>query len=141
MARRRAAADAEIARRLEMTPAPGTPNRIQAEELRGWAVAYLRDQDEELARFPDLAGQPHWNLWMMDARFQDAIFAVLIFRPTGIELFCGTGNAREVRQFAESDCPENPDEVLAAMRARFFIPEASLRLDRRAAEGWLGRSW
>jgi hypothetical protein len=141
MARRRKAVDTEIARRLTTTPAPGSPNRIRAEELKEWAVEYLACNDEELSRFPELAGQPHWNLWMMDARYQDALFAVLIFRADGVEFFCGTGNAYEVKRFAESDFPDNPDEVLGMMTARFSIPAGSVRLNRKAAEKWLGRSW
>ena len=109
--------------------------------LKQWAIEYLNDQDEELARFPDLAGQAHWNLWMMDARYQDALFAVLIFRRDGMEFFCGTGNAYEVKRFAESDFPDNPDEVFGMMGAKFSIPEGSVRFDRRAAEKWLGRGW
>jgi len=78
---------------------------------------------------------------MMDARYQDALFAVLIFRPDGMEFFCGTGNAYEVKSFAESDFPDNPDEVSGMMAAKFSIPEGSVSFHRRAAERWLGRGW
>ena len=109
--------------------------------MRQWAIEYLDEYDDELVRFPELVGQPHWNLWMMDARFEDALFAVLIFRTDGLEFFCGKGNAFEVKRFAECDFPDNPDEVLAMMAARFSIPKGSVRLGRRAAETWLGRGW
>jgi hypothetical protein len=141
VAKRRATVDAEIARRLDATPAPGSPNRISAQQLKEWAVEYLHDYDDELARFPELAGQPHWNLWMLDARYEDALFAVLLFRPEGVEFFCGTGNAFAVKGFAESHLADDPNDVLAEMSERFSIPEGTGHLDRQAAEEWLGRSW
>jgi hypothetical protein len=141
MAKRQAAVETEIARRLEAALSPGSPNRITAQEMRAWAVEYLDETVEELSRFTDLAGQPHWNLWMMDTRFEDALFAVLIFRADDVEFFCGTGNAFQIKRFAESDYPNNPDDVLAMMTAKFSIPEGSIRLARQAAEKWLGRGW
>jgi hypothetical protein len=129
---------AEIASRLDETPAPDSPNRISERELREWAVKYLGEYDEELRRFPDLVGQAHWDLWMVDARHEDALFAVLIFRNDGVEFFCGTGNAYDVREFAES---QNPEELLGMMSASFSIPGESVRLSRSEAEQWLGPCW
>ena len=132
---------AEMARRLETTLVAGSPNRISAEQMQSWVVAYLRDKDEDLAQFPRLVGKPHWNLWMMDLRLEDALFVVLIFRTDGLEFFCGTGNAFEVKSFAESDSPDNADALLGMMTDRFSFPEGSVRFDRLAAEDWLERSW
>src|SRR5262245_26421927 len=75
---------AEIERTLAATRVPGSRNKLAAADLRQWAVEYLNDRDEELARFPHLAGQPHWNLWMMDTELEDALFAVLVFGPSGV---------------------------------------------------------
>ena len=141
MAKGRKPVDAEIASRLGTAPAHGSPNRISAQQLREWTVGYLRDYDDDLAQFPALAGQPHWNLWMVDARYEDALFAVLIFQADGLEFFCGTGNGFEVKGFAESHMADDPSSVLAEMSERFSIPEGSVQLDRPAAEKWLGRSW
>jgi hypothetical protein len=141
MAKRRRPVNDEVAGRLERTPARDSPNHISAQKLKQWAVDYLVDYDDELARYPDLAGQAHWNLWMIDARYQDALFAVLVFRADGMEFFCGTGNAHEVKRFAERDFPDNPDEVFGMMAAKFSIPEGSVRTDRRPAEEWIGRGW
>jgi hypothetical protein len=141
MANGRKVVDAQIALLLDTTPSADSPNRIRAQQLREWAVEYLGACDEELARFPELAGRPHWTLWMMDARYEDALFAVLIFRADGMEFVCGTGNAYEVKRFAESDFPDNTDELLGVMKARFSIPGRSVRVDRQAAEQWLGRAW
>jgi hypothetical protein len=141
MARRRTTVGDEIAKRLDATPAPGSSNRIRAQELKEWAVEDLGDHDDEAGQFPELAGQPRWNLWMMDIRYEDALFAVLIFRPGGAEFFCGTGNAFQIRGFAEGHMADDPDGVLYQMSERFSIPEGSVRLGRRATEKWLGRSW
>jgi hypothetical protein len=141
VARRRRTKSDAIAKRLDAASPPGSPNRISAQELKEWAIDYLRSYDDEVAQFPELAGQPHWNLWMMDARYEDALFAVLIFRPDGAEFFCGTGNGFEVKGFAESHMTDDPDGILAEMSDRFSLPKGSARLDRRSVENWLGRSW
>jgi hypothetical protein len=141
MAKRQDVVEAAIANQLAATPDSGSPNGITARELREWVVEYLNDYDDELARFPELSGQPHWNLWMRDARYEDALFAVLIFRADAVEFFCGTGNAYEIKRVAESDFADNPDEMLEMMKARFSIPRGGVRFERQAAEKWLGRSW
>jgi hypothetical protein len=141
MTKHRNAVDAEIANRLAAAPAPGSPNRLSAQQIKEWAVEYLRDYDDELTRFPELVGQAHWNLWMMDARSEEALFAVLIFRADEVEFFCGTGIAFEVKSFAESDFPDNLDEVFEMMKGSFSIRGGSVRFERQAAEKWLGRSW
>ena len=141
MAKRGATVEVEIARQLDATTAPGSPNRISTQQLKEWAVEYLRDYDDNLARFPALNGQPHWNLWMMDARYEDALFAVLIFRAEQLEFFCGTGNGFQVKGFAESHMDADPNSVLTEMAAQFSIPEGSSHFDRQAAVKWLGRSW
>ena len=78
---------------------------------------------------------------MVDARHEDALFAVLVFRPEGAEFFCGTGDAFAVQRFAERDFPDDAGEVAVEMVRLFRVPEGSLLLDREAAVAWLGRSW
>jgi hypothetical protein len=56
---------AELDRRLAEALPAGSPNAITATELRDWAAEYLRHHDQ-VARIPDWAGSPHWNLWMRD---------------------------------------------------------------------------
>jgi len=51
MAKRRKPVNDEIANRLESTPGPDSPNHISAQKLKQWAVEYLDDYDDELARF------------------------------------------------------------------------------------------
>lgn len=132
---------AEIARRLASTSRPGSPNSISADEVRDWAIEYLANYEDELARFPVLVGKAHWNLWMMDTRPEDALFAVLVFRADGVEFFCGTGVAFAVRRYSESDFTEDVDLLHREMATLFAVTEPALRLTRMEAESWLGRGW
>src|SRR5689334_13510119 len=141
MNRRPAETEAEIARRLAATLRPGSPNVFTATKLREWGIEYLIEYDVELGRFPELAGKLHWNLWMMDVQFEDALFATLVFRPGGLEFFCGTGDAFAIKRFAESDFPEDVEQLSVEMARLFAVPEGSLHLSREEAETWLGRGW
>ena len=55
---------------------------------------YLRHHDDVTARHPDLAGRPHWNLWMRNGPDGGGLFAVLAFWPHGMDFYCGTGDGR-----------------------------------------------
>ena len=135
MANGLAALEAEIGRRLAAARAADNPNLIEPAQLRAWATAYLRDHDL------DVTGpkRRHWNLWMREERSADGLFAVLVFGPGGVEFFCGTGSAFDVRWFCTVGCPADPAAVYPAMRNWFAIPAEPLRLDRPTAEAWLGR--
>jgi hypothetical protein len=100
----------------------------------------LAEHDAEVARFPDLAGRPHWNLWMMDAELDDALFAALVFGPAGLRLVCGTGNSFDVRGW-DSEEPADPSGLESELRRDFRVPEAAVSISRADAEGWLGRGW
>jgi hypothetical protein len=132
--------EADIDRRLVLTRVPGSPNEFTAAEVRTLAVEYLRDRDEELRAHPWIAGQPHWNLWMADTELEDALFVVLVFRPTGVEFVCGTGNAFAIRRW-DSDDPANPGGLEAELRRSFRVPESPVSISREAGEAWLGRGW
>jgi hypothetical protein len=134
-----AAVAAEIDRRLAAAVPAGSPNAITATELRELAADYLRQHDDEVARIPNLAGCPHWNLWMRDMEAGDGLFVALAFWLHGVDFYCGTGDAPEVRSVSENESNDDPTAVYATLRARFAIPDEPLRLDRRSAEAWLGR--
>src|SRR5690242_16486329 len=91
--------EAELARRLEAARAVGSPNRSAARELRDWAVDYLRMHDADVASGDAEAGRPHSNVWMRDVEWEDALFAVLLFREDVLEFHCGTGGSQQVRRF------------------------------------------
>jgi hypothetical protein len=130
----------EIDRRLAAARVPASPNEFSAAALREWAVEYLRHYDDELARFPQLVGRPHWSLWMMDAERDDALFAVLAFRSDGVGFFCGTGDSFAVRQWS-GNAPGAPAGLKVEAAREFRVTEGGLWLSREAAEEWLGRSW
>jgi hypothetical protein len=131
---------AEIDRCLAATRVPGSPNEFTAAEVRDLAVEYLRDRDEELRSHPWIAGEPHWNLWMADAELEDALFAVLVFRPAGVEFVCVTGNSFAIRRW-DSDDPANPDGLVAELRRDFRVPQPTVTISRADAEAWFGRGW
>jgi hypothetical protein len=78
---------------------------------------------------------------MSDARIEDALFVVLLFRPGWVEFICGTGNAFAIRGFAGRDFPGDIEQMPSELSRRFSCPAGRLALDREAALGWLGRGW
>jgi hypothetical protein len=141
MGKHSAQTEAAIDRRIAATLPTGSPNAMTVAELRELAVEYLQDHDQEVAENFSIAGEPHWDLWMMDARLEDALFIVLVFHPHGVEFFCGTGDAFAIKRFAGSEFPDDPGALFTEMSRRFAVPQGRLCLDRAAAEAWLGRSW
>jgi hypothetical protein len=131
----------ELARCLKGASFAGCRNSISLAELREWAVEYLDQYDDELARFPKLVGQPHWNLWMSDRTIPDALFAVLVFRPDSMEFFCGAGDGFQIRDVTEHANFDKGEQMALEMKERFHIPVARVVVDRVSAEKWLGRSW
>ncbi len=109
-------------------------------ELRDLALEYLADKDAEQMAIPHIAGLAHWNLWFVDARREDALFAVLVFWLDRLEFICGTGDGIELRGW-DSDDPANPACLTDELRAAFSVPEPPLAIERQVAEAWLGRSW
>jgi hypothetical protein len=132
-----AAVDAEIDRRLTAAAPPGVAIGLTSAVLRGLAADYLNFHDDVILFDATHVRRPHWNVWLSDAREPLAMFAVLVFRPDGVEFFCGAGSAADVH----AACEAGPaaDTVYAVLREQFPIAEEPLRLDRPTAEAWLGR--
>jgi hypothetical protein len=104
-------------------------------------VEYLNDFDEELVLHPELTHSGHWNLWMDDTDLNDALFVIVIVRPSGLEFFCGRGKARAVRGFADNWVSDvEALQPAARKRKRLIIWDKVVRVGRRAAEHWLTRS-
>jgi hypothetical protein len=133
--------EAEFAQLLDMFSAPDSPNRISVANLRDWIVEYLDEYDIEVAQFPEVTCRPHWNLWMVDARPQDALFVVAMFRRDDMVLCCGTGDARDIARFAESEFPDDLAELIPALARRFRMPARTIRVEREIARAWLWRAW
>lgn len=134
-----AGAIAEIDRRLATATPPAARSRLTAAALRHLAHDYLHHRDDLCLRGLAAGRVPHWNLWAADADAPRTVFAVLIFRPTGLEFFCGTAPARELHDSLDAGIAPDPDEVYRILSRAFPIPEEPLRLDRPTAEAWLGR--
>jgi hypothetical protein len=117
----------------------GRPGGFTVPELRDLAVEYLNDFDEELVRHPELADTGHWDQWMDDTDLYDAVFAVMIVRPSGLEFFCGRGTARAIRDFADNWVGD-VEKLQQEARKRLTVSDQVVRVGRRAAENWLNRS-
>ncbi len=91
-----------------------------------------------MARFPELAGQAHWNLWLWEFD-QNSYFVAVVIRPGGLEFACGHGSQRAIREFADSDFPDDVGQVVPEAARRFHLPCGSLRVGRAVAEEWAGR--
>jgi hypothetical protein len=130
---------AEIDRRLAAARAAGSPNALTAAEVRDLALELLAVYDEAV---PDYPAQPYWNLWLADARPEDALFAVLLFHPDdGVDFVCGTGPAEEIKRFAAGERSNDLAWVSAELSRRFTVPGGKLRLSSEVAEEWLDRGW
>lgn len=131
--------ESDLEHLLSLVTGPNRPGHYSPAELRDRAVEYLDDYDEELERYPEQRTESHWNLWMDDADLNDALFVVLIVRPSGLSIFCGRGESYPIRRFAEHWVGD-VEGLEAEFRQRFAIPADLVQVDRTTAEGWLGRS-
>jgi hypothetical protein len=145
MSQRKTPLKLELTRRLRAArSAPDARNRMTIGLLRRCAREYLQYCDEEVERDPSLSRRPHGNLWLLHGvREEAAFFTVLIFwpAPRGMEFFCGTGDAEPLRAFEHYGTIKDPVGLFETMRRQFTIRQGRLRVNRAAAEEWLGRGW
>jgi hypothetical protein len=81
-------------------------------------------------------------LWLREGvPEEEAFFAVLVFWPPrcGMEFFCGTGDALSLRAFNPFGTPQDGVGLFETMRQQFTLRGGRLRVNRAAAEEWLGR--
>ena len=131
----------ELNRVLAASGSPAVPCPIDATRLREKVVGHLHDFDEELRRFPDHY-RAHWNLWLWDEPGEpdrDAFFVVVVVRASGLEFAFGYGRQESVRDFADSDFPDETEDVIPDVSRRFALPCGPRRAARPVAEAWLGR--
>ena len=135
----------ELIRRLQAArTAPDARNRMTVGLLRRCACEYLRYWDGEVERDPSLSNRPHCYLWLLDGvPEEDAFFTVLVFwpRPRGMEFFCGTGDTDSLRAHDDFGAPKEPVGLFEKMRQQYTMRQGRLRVNRAAAEEWLGRGW
>jgi hypothetical protein len=133
---------AEVSRMLESDCEPDSENRFTAFEVRDHAIEFLNNYDSEIQRFPELAGQTHFEFVMADYDLQrDAVFIVYLFRTDVLELLAGRGDAFALRSFVEQELPEDTDEAADSLRRRARFSAAPLQIERRRVVEWLGRDW
>jgi len=136
------AVDRELTRVLAASGSPDAPCPLDAAELRRMVVEYLTDYDAELALLPERASEPHWNLWQWDQPGEfdrDSYFVAVVVRPGGLEFAPGHGPQQAVREFADSDFPDEVERVVPELARRFALPCGSVRVRRLVAEAWAGR--
>ncbi|MCE5326224.1 MAG: hypothetical protein LLG01_07385 [Planctomycetaceae bacterium] len=118
----------------------GSDNRIDQSRLRQHVRDYLGFWAEELASFPELRGQSHWNVTMADGDpTREGLYVLECFHDQRIELLCGRGDSGAIRHFCEHDAPEDPADVLQLMHKKFPASAKTMTLDQQAAEAWLER--
>lgn len=133
---------ADVARMLESVCEPDSKNQLTAFEVHDHAVEFLNDYNSEIELFPQLAGHVHFEFVMADHDLRrDAVFVAYLFRPGGLELVAGRGDAFGLRSYVEHDLPEDTDAAADSLRSRARLSVAPLQIERRQAVEWLGRDW
>ena len=133
---------AEVSRLLESVCEPDSENRFTAFEVRDHAVEFLSNYDSEIQRFPQLAGQTHFEFVMADDDLnRDAVFIAYLFRPDVLELLTGRGDAFALRSFVEQELPEDTEKAAESLRRRSRFSVVPVQIERRRAVEWLGRDW
>jgi hypothetical protein len=132
-----------LAKMLEISARPDRPCPVNVEQLRGLVTAYLRDCDDELALLPEVAAEPHWNLWdwwdLSTAAVTDTFFVVVVVEPGGLEVASGWAERWALRAFGGREFPDDVRQVVPELDRRFGLPGGSVRVGRQGAEAWLGR--
>jgi hypothetical protein len=129
---------AMVSRLLELASEPGAENQLDAFGFRDDAAQYLADYDSELKRFPELVGQPHFDLVMADYDLsRDTVFVAYAFEPEEMVLFAGRGSAAAVKDVCEHEAPDDYDGFCKLLRDRATFSSPPVRLPRPAAIAWL----
>ncbi len=116
---------------------------VTADEVRQLVFDYLGEYDSELALLPEVAADPHWNLWdwcdWSTNAVADTFFVAVVIELSGLEVASGRAEQWALRTFTDSEFPDDVRQVVPELARRFGLPVGSVRVDRPAAESWLGR--
>src|ERR1041385_3418096 len=108
---------------LDGTVEANSRNALPLQKIKQWLVGYIERYKEELTRFPEISAEPHFDLIMADYdQNREALFVVALFNGSQVSFVAGRGQAAAIRQFAETDFPENALEVLVELKKRFRLP-------------------
>ena len=104
---------------LDLGTLPGSTNRITPAKVRKWAREYLEMYSDDMAAYPELQAQPHWNLWSADwDASHPALAVIILFEVERVTLAVVLGPAADVRAYGEDEFPEDPLEVIPRAAAR-----------------------
>jgi len=128
----------EVAALLEAAAEPGSPNRTTAPRVRKWLSEYLAFRRTEVARFPKLAGRPHWDLIAADFDTElDAVFVLAFFSAGTVCMVAGRGECAQIRSYGESEFPDDPSTILDDVAARFWTAPTRVIMTMEELSQWL----
>lgn len=107
---------------LDAANESGSENQLSLDGVKGWLAEYLEGQTEEIARFPELEDQPHWDLLAADFDPErEAVFVLAFFGSGMVTLLGGRGSMADIRDFAECSFPDDPNDLLEEVFSRFTV--------------------
>ncbi len=115
-----------------------SPNRLNIGEVKESLLRYLTVHEGELSRFPELAGEPHWDVLISDfACSRDSFFMVAIFSGEEVELVAGHGERSALRVFVDTEYPEDVLDVIPELKRQFTVYSRSLTAPQEVIKTWL----
>jgi hypothetical protein len=116
----------------------GSMNRLKVSDVRDWLKNYLQMHEEEVARFPQLQREPHWDMIMADYdKSRDGLFICALFQEDVVKMVAGKGGCSEVRDFFERDFPDDPSTILEAIKERCAVGRTQLEMPLQELTSWL----
>jgi hypothetical protein len=117
---------------------PDSENTLTTEKIHQWLLGQRSRHEEELNKFPQISTEPHFDLMMADYnRSRDGVFIVVVFQSENVCFLAGRGNSLQVREFAETDFPEDVSEVIPELRRRFYTGKQLLTVPEAELNRWL----
>lgn len=110
---------------------PGARNTLTIGDLRRWLAEYLHEYAAERARFPEYAGDDHWDMLVVDYDAnEDAVYAAAVFEGDQVTIAAGHGDVAAVLGFARHHVPAAPRALLEDLANRFSTgPPAVVALE------------
>lgn len=129
-----------ISAMLDLATEAHSRNKLSPEKIQSWLSGYLERYDDEMKRFPETSTEPHFDLLMADFdKCRDALFVVAVFRGDYISFAAGRGESAAVRGFAETDFPENAQDVIPELQKRFKMFGKPVVVAKQELEAWVGQ--
>jgi len=95
-------------------------NQLTVDNVKRWLAKYIELRSEDVARFPNESDTNHWDLIAADYdSSKDARFIAAYFSGDRVTFLAGHGPISDVRAFAQSGFPDNPDHVLDELTRKF----------------------